>query len=58
MSRFLEEYDPWFLFGTDDPLIDDADFVLSDEEQQQANAEFENWCESLEEVGNDADIPY
>lgn len=32
MTRFLEEYDPWYLFDTDDPYLDDAQFVLSDEE--------------------------
>lgn len=54
---FYEEYDPWCLFGTNDPLIDDADFVLSDEEQALADSEFETWRDGLE-LGNDADIPY
>lgn len=55
--KFEDEYDPWLLFGTNDPLIDDAGFALSDEDQALADSEFEVWCENLEGLDNDADIP-
>ncbi len=52
---FYEEYDPWHLYGTDDPLIDDAAYILSKEEQ----LEFEAWIETVnQELSNDSDIPY
>ena len=54
--EFEDEYDPWYLFGTDDPLIDDAQMMLSNDEIQQFDAEWETWTNELEQ--RDADIPY
>ena len=54
--KFEDEYDPWCLFGTDDPLIDDAQMMLSNDEIQQFDAEWETWTNELEQ--RDADIPY
>lgn len=42
--EFEDEYDPWYLFGTDDPFIDDVSTQLAEEEIQQYADEWESWC--------------
>lgn len=37
---FEDEYDPWHLFGTNDPLIDDISMILSDEEIEALDSEW------------------
>ena len=39
--KFEDEYDPWCLFGTDDPLIDDVSMILSEEEIEALATEWE-----------------
>lgn len=39
--KFEDEYDSWFLFGTDDPLIDDLNMILSEEEIEALDSEWE-----------------
>ena len=41
--NFTDEYDPWCLFGTSDPLLDDAAHALTEEEMQQYAEEWETW---------------
>jgi len=38
---FYEEYDPWCLFGTGDPLIDDLNMILSEKEIEALDSEWE-----------------